>query len=209
MRLLRPHLLRRPQIPSADTSASAPTAPSAEEETQRRYRELRSLLRRNRRMFQIELETLSRRWSDARTDTLADLLLYEFLGYRTRRVRRRQAQLRKRQAELNRIHFALQRASAALDAGLLDRAELILRQTSRSLGILLDEDVARLSSQSSADTGSLDESATGPRPADTPMERSAHRLRRHLIKRTSPYWSWWRHQHRVLAKQETPGNGER
>jgi hypothetical protein len=41
MRLLRPHLLRRPQIPSADTSASAPTAPSAEEETQRRYRELR------------------------------------------------------------------------------------------------------------------------------------------------------------------------
>jgi hypothetical protein len=105
-------------------------------------------------MFAVEADWLSRHQADAGGDTYVDLLLYQFLGHRSQRQRQRQAQLHSRLVELNHIQFWLKRASTALDAGLLGLAERILRRTSHTLGVLLEDDVARLRSTPPRDPGS-------------------------------------------------------
>jgi len=118
-------------------------------------------------MFALEADWLSRHQADAGDDTDSDLLLYQFLGHRSQRQRR----LRRRQVELNRIRFQLEQAGAALDGGHLSLAERILKRTSHTLGILLEDDVARLRPTPPRDPGSpTTESTSFTSPSTRPAQ---------------------------------------
>jgi hypothetical protein len=165
-------LLRVPLPRRVRDSAAAPTPTEVahrreDDEAQRHFRELRSLLRRNQGMFAVEADWLSRHQADACGDTYVDLLLYQFLGHRSQRQRQRQAQLHSRLVQLNHIQFWLKRASTALDAGLLGLAERILRRTSHTLGVLLEDDVARLRSAPPRDPGSPKAESPSSTPSRT------------------------------------------
>src|ERR687886_1379060 len=149
MRLRERYLRRFPAASATPPPSLSQSRRGRSTDAQRRYQELRSLLRRNQQMWAVESEWVSRHQTDPRGETITDLLLYEFFGHRSKRSRRREAQLRRWVARLNQIQYQLEAASAALDAGLLRQAERILRRTSHSLNILLDEDVARMRSGAS------------------------------------------------------------
>src|ERR687886_536588 len=118
MRLRERYLRRFPAASATPPPSLSQSRRGRSTDAQRRYQELRSLLRRNQQMWAVESEWVSRHQTDPSGETITDLLLYEFFGHRSQRSRRREAQLRRWVARLNQIQYQLEAASAALDAGL-------------------------------------------------------------------------------------------